>query len=352
MWSFKAQFEDQIRNKPSKATPNSPRLPSGRTQDLNAIGAVAADSLREILRMKAQEPFSISPSMEKRVQDLLARWAVGDFTGLRNAKEYHALVAEIHERIEIDATYAGALARLDELDVMSFQLRYKEYFPLGHQEFERRSQRLEVTQKDAFNGDSYPMFETELEALAFFETEDWTDIWERLRKEPCFGCASCPLMGDSADESPLVNLIQVLARLMDTWPDIIIAAIRAYVRREAAKQSRIAQLAAANKMFLVAKIIESDLRDLEHAPAACKEAVPAIRNAIFVLICRYFTIFFWDREARLFWRVEWRDESSNKAIRNVVERISKEPDELVNDSLGQLSLLKMTSECSTRYTVW
>ncbi|TFA99457.1 hypothetical protein CCMA1212_008817 [Trichoderma ghanense] len=317
---------------------NTSAAPLGETRDINAILEVVKENLQEILRIKAQKPFSISPKTEKRLRDLLARWDTGDYTGLNNATEYRALLSEINSRVEADAKYADALARLGDLDVMSFQLRYREYFPSGFEELDKSSLRLVGTQKDAFCGEPHTLSEIEEEALAFFEAQEWINIWERLGREPAFRWPAFPLHGNSAKESPLVHLLQVLARLNDTWPDTIIATLGAYIDRNAATQSRIAELAAADKVLLVASTIEEDLGDLDSAPDVWKEAVPAIRDAIFVVVARYFTVFIWEEQARRCWALEWRGKSSNMAIIRTIKRIAREPDELVDDFVLHFSL--------------
>lgn len=275
----------------------------GGTRDIDPIADVVTESLQQILMMKKRKPFSVSRETEMRIQDILARWDMGGVTGLVSAAEYELLLAEIRQRVAIDAKYAIALARLDDLN---FQLQYTEYSASETEELDRCSRPWVGADGDVFDAEPYTLPEIEENALSFFETQDWLDIWQRLKQEPSFRWDARRSQKNSADESPLVNLVQVLAQLNDTWPYIIIATIQAYVNRRAVKQSQPARQAAPNDVLLVASTLLSDLRDLKRAQASWGEAVPAVRDAIFVFIARCFTAFKWEEQAQRCWVFEWR----------------------------------------------
>ncbi|KAL7819285.1 hypothetical protein V8C44DRAFT_133344 [Trichoderma aethiopicum] len=307
MRSISSQLQYEIRIGTTLGSPfqgpSTAERPPGETRDIDPIADVVTESLQQILMMKKRKPFSVSRATEMRIQDILASWDKGDVTGLVSAAEYELLLAEIRQRVAIDAKYSMALARLDDLN---FQLQYTEYSSSEKEELDRCSRLWVGAYGDAFDAEPYTLPQIEENALSFFETQDWQDIWERLKQEPAFRWDARRSQKDSADESPLVNLVQVLAQLNDTWPYIIIAAIQAYVNRIAAKQSHLANRAAPNDVLLVASTLLSDLPDLKRVRASWGEAVPAVRDAIFVFIARCFTPFQWEEQAQRCWVFEWR----------------------------------------------
>ncbi|PTB66390.1 hypothetical protein BBK36DRAFT_1118593 [Trichoderma citrinoviride] len=315
-------------------------LPS--TNDIAAIAEMVKGGLQQIFAEKARDPFSVSPATEKHVQILSTRWDMGDFAGLGNMPEYSALLSDWSQRRRVDYKYADALARLDDLNVECFRLRYGKYFASGLEEFQRTPRHVAAPDGNFHVPLALPGLEEE--TLAFFNTHEWSEIWKRLRQEPSLEYAHLHLDDQAAEASPIVRLIQVLAGLNDIWVHRIIEAIQAYVALSGTAHKGIAELAATNSIMPFTGIIEDDLRDLSSAPAACTEAVPAIRDAIFVAISRYYTLWVWEEDSRRCLGMEWRGDSLDVAAIGVIKRADKDSGEPFDDFASQFSQLGLSED--------
>ncbi|KAL7929094.1 hypothetical protein V8C35DRAFT_316223 [Trichoderma chlorosporum] len=173
--------------------------------------------LMEIITLKDKTPTTISPATESRIRTLLRQWddippIVDSDVASRWAEEIDGRLIELEERLKADAKYASAFARLQDLDIMVFELRYSDYMPSykNNPYTEAKGSPLRKLSPLVLPLQSH---EGEEEALAFFETEEWSAIHSRLLTEN--GPVTTPEFPTNpmGIQPPMVRLIQRLAAL-------------------------------------------------------------------------------------------------------------------------------------------
>ncbi|KAH0490533.1 hypothetical protein TgHK011_001998 [Trichoderma gracile] len=277
---------------------NAPSTPPAKEPNPSDISRAAREGLEDIIALNNLNSAIVSPATVKRAQFILERWE----SASKDSEIFVALASEMHRRVLVDTKYAEALKRVEELKVIEFKLRYGDYLASSLQELQRSSRRLRAAAPDsAINlgnapNEAFSLPQVQEEALAFFKTHQWSEILSRLHSEKGMMEPHRFVEGGAIEGSPILHLIQVLAGLNETTAAAIITTIEAYVSRNGTAHSRIAEYAAQRKTLLLAQTIEKDLQDLKSAPAACQEAVPAIRDAIWKTIHKRFAVFEWSEE--------------------------------------------------------
>ncbi|KAL6864126.1 hypothetical protein J3F83DRAFT_742619 [Trichoderma novae-zelandiae] len=291
---------------------NMPTTPPATDPKPAEVLRATKQNLEDIIALQVLESTTVSPATAKRAKFILDRWE----SASKDSGIIVALASEMHRRVLGDAKYAAALARVEELNVMTFKLRYGDYLASSLQEWQKSSRRLEaaqdntlVTPGNAPSSEPFSLPRVQEEALAFFKSRKWSDVLARLDSEEGAAEPYGFLKGEAVERSPILHLIQVLAGLNNTTAEAIIGSMKEYVGRDGIAHSRISEYAAEKKTILLASTIVKDLQDLNSAPAACQKAVPAIRQAIWKTIHKHFAVFEWIEEEQQCSGYSRRDDS-------------------------------------------
>lgn len=263
----------------------------------------AKGRLLEIINMREKTPAAISAYTESRAKALLGQWEalppiVDPSVASRWADEINERLIEMNERLADDAKYASAFARLEDLNIMVFQLRYSDYMPSYkndhvYNEVKGPSTRITSTHAVPLESD-----ESEKEALTFFENEEWPVIHDRLVKENGPVTTAEFPKNPWAPQAPMVQLIRALAVRTETKPLDIYQSIRicsegkhSYVVYKHWFPFDIND----QPMSIHRRIIE-DLSGLSSAPLICRSDIGPIRATILQVASKYFERFVWSEE--------------------------------------------------------
>lgn len=260
--------------------------------------------LRRVITMRQQKPTLVSPATARGAQDLLDRW---DEIWTTYKPEY---LKTLEENVRIflynDPKYGAALARIHDLEVDLFRLKYASYLYLAEAPKEAQDAALQlVTARDTAattevdnNTPPHPdptpgLYE---EQLPFFTTQDWSAILNRMRQERAAHRAEnrkprhlkyvyvldedrYDSWSFPTDESTLINLCSTLARLHVTTVEALVDKMDEYVKLKG-RGLHYSRAATAEQLFQLMDVLEADIRKLDSAPEGCEEHVPAMREAI------------------------------------------------------------------------
>ncbi|PKK51605.1 hypothetical protein CI102_5935 [Trichoderma harzianum] len=257
----------------------------------------AKSRLLEIISMREKTPTVISASTESRAKALLGQWEalppiVDSSLASRWADEINDRLIEMNERLADDAKYASAFARLEDLNIMVFQLRYSDYMPSYkndvYNEVKGPSTRITPTHVVPLESD-----ESEKEALTFFENEEWPVIHDRLVKENGPVTTAEFPKNPWAPQAPLVQLIRALAVRTETKPLDIYQSIRicSEGRHSYVVYKHWFPFNINDQPISMGLRIQKDLAGLSSAPYICRLDIGSIRATILQVANKYFEIF-------------------------------------------------------------
>ncbi|KAL7895810.1 hypothetical protein HDV63DRAFT_413956 [Trichoderma sp. SZMC 28014] len=299
--------------------------------------------LDDFLQTEEEGRRVISPKTEDVVRGLIQRLDEQienpDFRKETNlVREVREKVSGMHNRIETDRAYEPAFRKLEELIEVQFHLRYGDYLAL-HTSHMRRASDLRnnsdnvisspksTTDESASNLDELrlafddfiklvsdevePAYDVlkpvsdelkpapravKKEAWQFFLRESWSAIYERLLAEDVFVTIKQFPSDPTADDVPLVRLLQMIAVLTKQNVLDVAKIIGAYVDRNRAARGRL-QLYINNRDAIpLANYFSDDLKALSKPPRNCTEKVPIIKAAILFVSQLFFKEFDWDDE--------------------------------------------------------
>ncbi|KAL6806248.1 hypothetical protein J3E68DRAFT_390713 [Trichoderma sp. SZMC 28012] len=262
----------------------------------------AKSRLLEIINMREKTPAAISAYTESRAKALLGQWEalppiVDPSVASRWADEINERLIEMNELLSKDAKYASAVARLEDLKIMVFQLRYSDYMPSykndPYSEVKGSHTRITPTHVVPLGSD-----EAEKEALTFFENEEWTAIHDRLVEENGPVTTAEFPQYPWAPQTPMVRLIQVLAARTETQPLDIYHSIRicSEGRHSYVVYHHWFPFDINDEPISVHRRIIKDLSGLSSVPHICRSDIGPIRATILQVASKYFERFVWSEE--------------------------------------------------------
>ncbi|UKZ73469.1 hypothetical protein TrVFT333_001116 [Trichoderma virens FT-333] len=268
--------------------------------------------LMDIIAMKDKTPIAISPSTESRARFLLHQWedilpTANPVFAARWAQEIDKRLVEMNQRLTEDAKYVFALARLEDLNIMVFQLRYTDYMASYKNDpyIPQKRSPVRIIPTHAL---SLGTHQTEEEALALFENGEWSAIHHRLITENGPVNTSEFPTNPWVTKAPMIRLIQKLATLTETKALNIYHLIRtcSQGRHSYVGYNHFFPFEINTQLISMHLRIQKHLSGLSSAPYICRPDIQAIRDTILQVADKYFEIFIWSEQLRTWTRCKWQ----------------------------------------------
>lgn len=294
---------------PPAAPTNPPANPPATltpAQEVAALKKKFKRKLRKVVAMREQTPMLVSPATETQAKGTLSSWD-SLFTGANPTQRLKDMYANLRNCLMVDSKYGHAVARLHQLELDLFRVKYEEYLYVASapQEVQDAAGQLFVGQVAtapapcSMPGWRDPIPGLHNEELEFFMTQEWSAIMKRLEEERI---ARLPPASDrpyrpkplrfswerpkpwerSSGNDTLLHLCSTLGRLRMTSTTEVVEMIEEYVDRttKCKERSRILDYASRRWIDDITGILETDLRYLDSVPQECYEHVPALRQAM------------------------------------------------------------------------